>query len=71
MPYGFAVIVAHFVLALAVVLVMMIIGSELARAFGLIGVAAIVMYRYSLNKPIEASSLVIALGLGMACGVRF
>lgn len=67
--YGFAVMEAHIILAFAAALMMMIIGSELARAFGLMGAAAIVRYRYSLNNPREASSLVIALGLGMACGV--
>jgi uncharacterized membrane protein YhiD involved in acid resistance len=48
---------------------MMIIGSQLARAFGLMGAASIIRYRYSLKSPREASSLVIALGIGMACGV--
>ncbi len=34
-----------------------------------LGAASIVRYRYSLKSPKEASSLVIALGVGMACGV--
>lgn len=67
--YGFAVIEAHVILSFAAALMMMIIGTEIARAFGLMGAATIVRYRYSLNNPREASSLVIALGLGMACGV--
>ncbi|MBM4176153.1 MAG: MgtC/SapB family protein [Ignavibacteria bacterium] len=67
--YGFAVMEAHVILSFAAALMMMIIGTEIARAFGLMGAATIVRYRYSLNNPREASSLVIALGLGMACGV--
>lgn len=67
--YGFAVMEAHVILGFAAALMMMIIGTEIARAFGLMGAATIVRYRYSLNNPREASSLVIALGLGMACGV--
>lgn len=67
--YGFAVMEAHIILSFAAALMMMIIGTEIARAFGLMGAATIVRYRYSLNNPREASSLVIALGLGMACGV--
>ncbi len=66
--YGLAVMEAHIILAFAAALMMMIIGSEIARAFGLMGAAAIVRYRYSLSNPREASSLVIALGIGMACG---
>ncbi len=60
---------AHVVLSVAAALMMMIIGSQIARAFGLMGAASIVRYRYSLKSPKEASSLVIALGVGMACGV--
>lgn len=60
---------AHIVLASSAALMMMIIGSQLARAFGLMGAASIIRYRYSLKSPREASSLVIALGIGMACGV--
>lgn len=67
--YGFAVMESHIILSFAAALMMMIIGSDLARAFGLMGAAAIVRYRYSLNTPQEASSLIFALGLGMACGV--
>ena len=67
--YGLAVMEAHIILAFAASLMMMIIGSEIARAFGLMGAATIVRYRYSLSNPREASSLIIALGLGMACGV--
>ncbi len=67
--YGLAVMEAHIILAFAAALMMMIIGSEIARAFGLMGAATIVRYRYSLSNPREASSLVIALGIGMACGV--
>lgn len=60
---------AHIVLSVSAALMMMIIGSQIARAFGLMGAASIVRYRYSLKSPKEASSLVIALGVGMACGV--
>lgn len=67
--YGLAVMEAHIILAFAASLMMMIIGSEIARAFGLMGAATIVRYRYSLSSPREASSLIIALGVGMACGV--
>jgi uncharacterized membrane protein YhiD involved in acid resistance len=67
--YGLAVMEAHIILAFAAALMMMIIGSEIARAFGLMGAATIVRYRYSLSSPREASSLIISLGIGMACGV--
>ena len=46
--YGFAVMEAHIILSFAAALMMMIIGTEIARAFGLMGAATIVRYRYSL-----------------------
>lgn len=63
-----SILEAHMVLSVAASLMMMIIGSQIARAFGLMGAASIVRYRYSLRSPKEASSLIIALGVGMACG---
>lgn len=59
---------AHVFLSIAAAMMMIIIGSELARAFGLMGAASIVRYRYALQSPKEGSSLVVALGVGIACG---
>jgi uncharacterized membrane protein YhiD involved in acid resistance len=68
-PAQMAFTEAHIVLSVAAALMMMIIGSQIARAFGLMGAASLVRYRYALKSPRQASSLVIALGIGMACGV--
>ena len=59
---------AHVFLSIAAAMMMIIVGSELARAFGLMGAASIVRYRYALQSPKEGSSLVVALGVGIACG---
>lgn len=47
---------------------MLVVDGELARAFGLVGAASIVRYRYGLRNSRDASILVLALALGMACG---
>jgi len=62
------VVQAHAFLAAAGAMFMMIIGTELIRAVGILGAASIVRYRYAIRNPRDASTLVIALGLGMACG---
>lgn len=64
----FSMLQAHMILSVSAALIMMIIGSELARAFGILGAAAIVRYRYRLVNPREASTLIVALGVGLACG---
>jgi len=66
--YRFSVLQAHMILSVSAALMMMIIGSELARAFGILGAAGIVRYRYRLVSAREASTLIIALGVGLACG---
>lgn len=66
--YQFSVLQAHMILSVSAAMMMMIIGGELARAFGILGAAGIVRYRYRLMSPKEASSLIIALGVGLACG---
>ncbi|MBI4546393.1 MAG: MgtC/SapB family protein [Ignavibacteriae bacterium] len=66
--YQFSVLQAHMILSVSAALMMIIIGSELARAFGILGAAGIVRYRYRLVSAREASSLIVALGVGLACG---
>jgi uncharacterized membrane protein YhiD involved in acid resistance len=60
---------AHVLLSVAGALMMLIVGNQLVRAFGLLGAASVVRYRYGLRKPRDASVLIIALGIGMATGL--
>jgi uncharacterized membrane protein YhiD involved in acid resistance len=60
---------AHILLSVAGALMMLIVGNQLVRAFGLLGAASVVRYRYGLRNPRDASMLIISLGLGMAAGV--
>ena len=66
--YDQNVIQAHAFLSVAGAMFMLIIAGELLRAVGLLGAASIVRYRYAIRNPRDAGTLVIALGLGMACG---
>ena len=68
--YQFTVLQAHMILSVSAAMMMMIIGSELARAFGILGAAGIVRYRYRLVSPREGTSLIVALGVGLACGTQ-
>jgi uncharacterized membrane protein YhiD involved in acid resistance len=66
--YDQNIVQAHAFLAVAGAMFMLIIAGELFRAVGLLGAASIVRYRYAIRNPRDAGTLVIALGLGMACG---
>jgi uncharacterized membrane protein YhiD involved in acid resistance len=59
---------AHAFLGVAGALFIMIIGDQIERAVGLIGVATVIRYRYAIRDPKDAGTLLIALGLGMGCG---
>lgn len=58
----------HVYLAIAGAMFILIIGHNFERAIGLVGVATIIRYRYAIRNPKDAGTLIIALGMGMACG---
>ena len=60
---------AQILLCVAGAMVMVIIGSSLARAFGVAGAAGIVRFRTPVEDPKDSTILFLLIGLGMACGV--
>ncbi len=63
-----SILQAHAFLSVAGALLIMIIGDQIERAVAIIGVASVIRYRYAIRNPKDASTLIISLGLGMACG---
>lgn len=66
--YRLQLIEAHSLLAIAGAMFIIIIGGDFVRAVGLLGAASVVRYRYAIPDPRDASTLILALGVGMACG---
>ena len=60
---------AQVLLAVAGALIMIIIGSSLARAFGIAGAAGIIRFRTPVEDPKDVTVLFLLMGLGMACGI--
>ena len=58
------------VLAMAVTGVMIVVGSDLARAFGLAAVVAAVRFRNTLKDTKDAVYVFIAISIGMGCGTE-
>jgi len=56
------------ILTMVVAGVMVVVGSDLARAFSLVGVVAAVRYRNTLKDPKDAVYIFIAIAIGMGCG---
>jgi uncharacterized membrane protein YhiD involved in acid resistance len=64
-----AVIQTQILLAVVGALVMMVVGSSLARAFGIVGAAGLIRYRAKIENPKDAGVMLAALGVGLATGV--
>jgi hypothetical protein len=58
------------VLAIVGTVVMLIVGSSLARAFGIVGVASLIRYRAKIDDPKDAVVMLACLTVGLACGVN-
>lgn len=51
--------------------VMLIIGSNIARAFSLVGALSIIRFRNAVKDPRDVAYIFLAMGIGMACGTGF
>jgi uncharacterized membrane protein YhiD involved in acid resistance len=63
------VIQTQILLAVVGALVMMVVGSSLARAFGIVGAAGLIRYRAKIEDPKDAGVMLATLGVGLATGV--
>lgn len=59
------------VLAMITAVVIMVIGNNLARAFGLVGAMSIIRFRTAVKETLDIIFIFFALAIGMAAGVGF
>jgi uncharacterized membrane protein YhiD involved in acid resistance len=64
-----AVIQTQIILSIVGALVMMVVGSNLARAFGVVGAAGLVRYRAKIEDPKDAGVMLSTLAIGLGTGV--
>jgi len=69
-PRSAPVIQTQIVLAIVGAMVMLVVGSSLARAFGIVGVASLIRYRAKIADPKDAVVMLATLSVGLACGVE-
>jgi anti-anti-sigma factor len=60
---------AQMLLCVSGALMMIIIGNNLARAFGIAGAASIIRFRTPVEDPKDVTILFLLMGLGMASGL--
>jgi uncharacterized membrane protein YhiD involved in acid resistance len=63
------VIETQIILAIVGAVVMIVVGSSLARAFGIVGAAGLVRYRAKIDDPKDAAVMLSTLAIGLAAGV--
>jgi hypothetical protein len=69
-PRSASVIQTQIILAIVGAVVMLVVGSSLARAFGIVGVASLIRYRARINDPKDAVVMLTTLSVGLASGVQ-
>jgi uncharacterized protein DUF4956/MgtC family protein len=63
------VIQTQIILSMVGAVIMLIVGTSLARAFGIVGVASLIRYRSKIDDPKDAVVMLCALSVGLAAGV--
>ncbi len=69
--YSNSFIVSLITLSLITALVIMVIGNNLARAFGLVGALSIIRFRTAVKDTFDIVYLFFGLAVGMAAGVGY
>jgi uncharacterized membrane protein YhiD involved in acid resistance len=59
------------IMTVVVSLIMIIIGSNIARAFSLVGALSIIRFRSAIKETRDVAFIFMAMAIGMACGTRF
>jgi hypothetical protein len=68
-PRQAPVIQTQIILAIVGAVVMLVVGSSLARAFGIVGAAGLVRYRARIEDPKDAGVMLSTLAVGLASGI--
>ncbi|HUR34593.1 MAG TPA: DUF4956 domain-containing protein [Vicinamibacterales bacterium] len=63
------VVQTQIILAIVGAVVMLVVGTSLARAFGIVGAAGLVRYRAKIDDPKDAGVMLSTLAIGLASGV--
>ena len=69
--YSQSLLHTFVLLAMITSLIMLIIGSNIARAFSLVGALSIIRFRTAIKSPQDVAFLFLCISIGMACGTRF
>jgi uncharacterized membrane protein YhiD involved in acid resistance len=58
-------------LGMIISLIMLVVGSNIARAFALVGALSVIRFRNAIKETRDVGFIFLVMGVGMACGTRF
>jgi uncharacterized membrane protein YhiD involved in acid resistance len=59
------------IMSLVITVIMLIVGSSIARAFSLVGAMSIIRFRNAVKETKDIGFIFLVIAIGMACGARF
>lgn len=59
------------ILGMLIALIMLVVGSNIARAFALVGALSVVRFRNAIKETRDVGFIFLVMSVGMACGTRF
>jgi hypothetical protein len=59
------------VIGMLIALIMLVVGSNIARAFALVGALSVVRFRNAIKETRDVGFIFLVMGVGMAVGTRF
>ena len=69
--YSQSYVQTMIIMGVIIAMIMLIIGSNVARAFALVGALSIIRFRNALKETRDVGYIFLVMGVGMACGTRF
>ncbi|MCC7107077.1 MAG: DUF4956 domain-containing protein [Chloroflexi bacterium] len=67
--HEYVIVHSNIIVAFTGAMMMIIVGSDIARAFGLVGASSIIRFRTPVSDPRALSGLFVAMAAGIAVGV--
>ena len=71
LSYSVSFVHTMILMGITVTIIMMIIGTNIARAFTLVGALSIIRFRTAIKEPRDVAFIFMTMAVGMACGTGF
>ena len=68
--YSQGFVITMVIVGVTVSVIMLIIGSNIARAFTLVGALSIIRFRNAIKDTRDVGFIFLSMAIGMACGTR-